>query len=835
MSAAKKLLSKLGSVKKTKSGWSARCPAHEDRQASLSIAEGDGGRVLLKCHAGCDHKKIVAALGLVERDLFDEAETRSPATQKSSTSKAATPASKAYKSADEAQKAYERRLGKPTRSWTYRDPETLDETGRVIRWDRPDGKKEIRPLSLHADGWRLEHMAEPRPLYAVEFFREDADRVYVVEGEKCCQAMSFEGGLGLASTTSSGGSNAASRTDWSPLAGREVVILPDADEAGRKYADEVAAILLDLDPPAVVRIVDLAPDTDDGSDVADFVREELSGVSDPETHEERMTFLRGVIEKQADETEPLKPKAATAGTTPAAEKAKSKSQPVEGYKPYLVDALPEPLSSFVTEAAAAIGCDPAYVALPLLTVAGAAIGTTRRLELKAGYTVPAILWTVVVGESGTSKSPALRLVLDHVRLYERRLREEARVARLDYEDAQEVYKKELAAWRATKDAGTDQPERPLEPRSRRALVTETTVEALAVKLADNARGLLLARDELAGFFNGLDRYASKSGGGSSDESFYLSAYNGEPHTVDRRTGDRREIYVPSAALWITGGIQPAILRRALGSERRESGLLARLLLTAPPARPAKWSEEEVSPITRQVLHGVLDRLYALQPEVDAEGHDEPRRLLLDPDAKKAYVAWHDQHGEELAELTGDKAAAWSKLRETAARLALIFHEVRVAGGEDVAANYVDAESMDRALRLVEWHKAETRRVYTILGQTDEEMAARQADDRLASWIDRHGGTTSARDVLSGCHRWLATSDEVESALRRLIDAGRGHWLDKPAGEKGGRPTRLFVLNQTLPAKESKNPPPASAQPRREAALLGCGSADAAEAEEAIEI
>jgi len=39
-------------LRQTGSGWSARCPAHEDRQASLSIAEGEDGRVLLKCHAG---------------------------------------------------------------------------------------------------------------------------------------------------------------------------------------------------------------------------------------------------------------------------------------------------------------------------------------------------------------------------------------------------------------------------------------------------------------------------------------------------------------------------------------------------------------------------------------------------------------------------------------------------------------------------------------------------------------------------------------------------------------------------------------------------------------
>jgi hypothetical protein len=252
-----------------------------------------------------------------------------------------------------------------------------------------------------------------------------------------------------------------------------------------------------------------------------------------------------------------------------------------------------------------------------------------------------------------------------------------------------------------------------------------------------------------------------------------------------------------------------------------------------------WTEKEVSPLTRQWLHDVLDRLYELAPDVDAEGREEPRLVRLEPDAKAAYVAWHDRHGEELAELTGDRAAAWSKLTETAARLALICHAVRVAAG-DATGEDVDAESMDRALRLVEWHKAETRRVYSILGQTYEEAAERQSDDRLAAWIERRGGTTTARDLIAAC-RWIATSDEAEAALRRLVAAGRGEWHDRPPSERGGRPTRDFVLRRqpAVEAREPLPPKPASAKPREEAAKRGFGCADAAavaqKVEEAVEI
>jgi hypothetical protein len=787
MSAATKLLTKFAGVKKTSSGWSARCPAHEDRQASLSIGVGDDGRVLLKCHAGCDYKKIVAALGLEERDLFDTDGTP-PTTKKSSSSK---PTSKAYKSAVEAQKAYERTWGKPATVHEYLDENGVH-VGSVIRWQPSPTQKEIRPIGLHADGWRLQAMAEPRPLLDRRTILETAGTAFVVEGEKSFDAAS---GLGLLATTSSGGSESASMSDWSPLAGREVVILPDNDDPGRKYAADVAAILHELDPPATVRVVEL-DGLDKGGDVADL----YEACRD----EEEFKALGEKIERLAGETEPLKPKA-----TPS---RSSTSSSVEAYKPFPVDVLPEPLSSFVAESAAAIGCDPAYVALPLLTATGAAIGTTRRLTLKYGYNVPAIVWTVVVGESGTRKSAPLRSVLQCARLREMRLREEYASAQRQYQGELALYEKEYAAWRGDKKGSTEPPERPPEPVSRRLIVNDTTVEALACKLCDNPRGLLLARDELNAFFGGLDRYAKHGGG---DEEFYLSCYNAESHAVDRRTGDRREIYVPQCGTWLTGTIQPGVLRGAVGPKRRQSGLLARLLLTSPPAQPPKWSEDEVSPLTSQRLYDVLGKLYELEPDVNQDGWYEAHLVKLSPAAKAAYVAWHDQHGVELAAMAGDRRAAWSKLLETSARLALIVHEVRVATGKASVAEELDVESMEAGIVLCEWLKHETNRVYAILDETDDERAVRQADDRLAAFVAKHGGSVAARDVIAGV-RSIPDANAAERALQRLVDAGRGLWIDKPTSGEGGRPGRLFVLIGQA----------TSAQPPKLPALQGCADADA---------
>lgn len=66
------ILGRLDCVRRSGRGWIAKCPAHADRSPSLSIAEGDEGRTLVRCFAGCDVTDVLAALGLDLKDLFPE-------------------------------------------------------------------------------------------------------------------------------------------------------------------------------------------------------------------------------------------------------------------------------------------------------------------------------------------------------------------------------------------------------------------------------------------------------------------------------------------------------------------------------------------------------------------------------------------------------------------------------------------------------------------------------------------------------------------------------------------------------------------------------------------
>jgi hypothetical protein len=202
------VLIRFSGVRRSGKVWKARCPAHPDKNPSLSICEREG-KILLHCHAGCATENICAAAGIGMRKLFPQ---------------------------------------KPSQDWgngrsrkiTARYPYT-DEKGNVLyevlryapkdfRQHRPDGHG--RWIS-NLDGVR-------RVLYGLPDVIRQSD-VMLVEGEKDVETAR---NMNLCATTNAGGANAPWLLDYSEtLRGKNVVIIADADVPGRKRAQETAASL----------------------------------------------------------------------------------------------------------------------------------------------------------------------------------------------------------------------------------------------------------------------------------------------------------------------------------------------------------------------------------------------------------------------------------------------------------------------------------------------------------------------------------------------------------------------------------------------------------------
>jgi putative DNA primase/helicase len=138
----------------------------------------------------------------------------------------------------------------------------------VCRYDPAGSPKEIRPYTWRNERWSSKHHPEPRVLYRLRaLLAAPQVPVLIVEGERCAD-VATESLLGsYCVTTWSGGANAHSKTDFSPLYGRDITIWPDADDPGRKAAAEIAAKLA---PHAKsLRVLAIPKSVPEGWDCAD--------------------------------------------------------------------------------------------------------------------------------------------------------------------------------------------------------------------------------------------------------------------------------------------------------------------------------------------------------------------------------------------------------------------------------------------------------------------------------------------------------------------------------------------------------------------------------------
>lgn len=158
----------------------------------------------------------------------------------------------------------------------------------IVRFECQNGSKSIRPFSPVGGKWVEESIKAPRPLFRLPEIAHHRDMIVLVEGEKCCHRLDS---IGVFATTSAHGSKSAAQTDWTPLRGREVAILPDNDDEGLGYAHKVVGILHQCDPPAKVKVVEI-PGLGPKDDVADWiVLRRGDGLADDEIRGELLSLI----------------------------------------------------------------------------------------------------------------------------------------------------------------------------------------------------------------------------------------------------------------------------------------------------------------------------------------------------------------------------------------------------------------------------------------------------------------------------------------------------------------------------------------------------------------
>jgi len=230
------ILSRLDRVKRVSGGYMARCPVHDDKNPSLSITEGDDGRVLLKCFAGCSTEEIVKALGLTMSDLFP-------------------PGSKPQKQ----RAAYVNT--KPTYIYVNKEGEPLF---GIVRTPQ----KQFMAVHLDGDGWAYGMGGANPTIYNLPKVIDAVNKgelVFVVEGEKDADNMAK---VGLTATTNPFGAGKWHAEYSNYLKNADVVIIPDNDAVGRRHAEQVAQSL--VGKAKSIKILEL-PNLPPSGDVSDWL------------------------------------------------------------------------------------------------------------------------------------------------------------------------------------------------------------------------------------------------------------------------------------------------------------------------------------------------------------------------------------------------------------------------------------------------------------------------------------------------------------------------------------------------------------------------------------
>jgi hypothetical protein len=460
-------------------------------------------------------------------------------------------------------------------------------------------------------------------------------------------------------------------------------------------------------------------------------------------------------------------------------------------EPFPVDDLPESAARLVIEGAAAIGCPQDFLGVPVLAVAGGAIGRSAALLMKPGYFASATIFAACVGPPSDGKTPALKAVGAAVRRIDEGLEAE-------YMQALERWQEESS--RLGPDGKKQKPPPP--PKPRRIDVDDITMEALPLILADNPRGLIMPRDELTAFVLGMNRFKAGKG---NDRPNALKIWSGEAIKKDRVTHENHApIRCPHPCLTIVGGLPPDMLRSMADPQGRADGFLDRFLFTYPESLPvAAWSERGVPEDTAADWSALVGRLWE-RPVADKDGRKVPHVARFTHEGKAEWHRHYDAHVAEMNAPDFDPAfrGPGEKLREYAGRLALILACLDHAADptrDTTTVPDVGPSTVVGAWRLVAYFKSHARRVHAAMA-LGSGIGGGPVVKAIVDWL-RNGPNLSFSEHDIKQARRRIEPEALERSLAYLTT--RNAIRERPPVSTGGRPgSPVYDVNPALLATQN---------------------------------
>ena len=444
-------------------------------------------------------------------------------------------------------------------------------------------------------------------------------------------------------------------------------------------------------------------------------------------------------------------------------------------------------------------CAPVdYVAAGLLAGVSALIGNARWSLPGPEWREAPILWIGVIGAPSAGKSPALDPVLSILRRIERSAIEAIRPEREAHQEAIELARARQADWQArVKEAlknGNAPPPRPADASEPepiplpRLVVGDTTPEKLGTILRDNPKGLLLNRDEIAGWLGSFGRYSSAAGG---ERGMWLEAFGGRTYTIDRQK-DPEPIIIPRLTVAILGGVQPDKLHLITGGD--DDGFAARFLWCWP--EPVSGFRLARDPISGSAQEEALRRLSTLGMIRAADQSLEPGYVPLSDTAAASFESYVAQVKPRANAASGLLAGALGKVSAHVLRLALVLEYL---GWSEAPFRMEPAKigetAMLSAIGLVDgYFLPMARRVFGEAAIPEEDRRAME----LARWIaETMPARLNARKTRRQIGGLLRDAKPMTQACEILTQAGWIRPVAAPPNSSGGRTPSDYEVNPRL--------------------------------------
>ena len=470
-----------------------------------------------------------------------------------------------------------------------------------------------------------------------------------------------------------------------------------------------------------------------------------------------------------------------------------------------LDALAQPWQDLLLRTAHGAGVLPEHVVIPLLGVASSLVGIARRVRASKAWSEPFSIWACVVADSGDRKTPGLRVTTRALDMIEKNNKSEVTKKRLTHETRAQNAKEVLKRWKAEREAAVNAcpPQEPpvmpveaidpgtfVEPR---LYSNDSTIERLSSLLQAKPRGMILIRDELAGLFANMSRYS-----GGSDRSFWLEAWNGGRHIVERQSGST---VVEHLLMGVVGGFQPDKLSRAFDGD--EDGMYGRFFyawLATPDYKPLSKDADEFEP----ALINALTHLVKL-PAEDEDGTFSSADVWLSDDAIEVFEGfrkWSDATKRSL----GGREQKWFvnsesnvlRLAGTLAYMAwaIVKSDPNSTGFNSIVGHLepktIDREFMEDAIRLWKdffWPHAQA--VLRQIGLSDRHKNARTA----LNWIRAHGPREVSREDIR--RHALGQKLDAEDTQRQIEGLEKSGWLRKATTQTAGRSRHRWEVNPKI--------------------------------------